>query len=52
MIVPVTEENLMDAARVHAAAWRESHREPYLLAVYASHQPLLTATQDSLLLAG
>lgn len=27
MIVPVTEENLMDAARVHAAAWRDSHRE-------------------------
>ena len=27
MIVPVTEENLMDAARVHAAAWRESHRD-------------------------
>ena len=26
MIVPITEENLMDAARVHAAAWQASHR--------------------------
>lgn len=26
IIVPVTEENLLDAAAVHAAAWRESHR--------------------------
>ena len=27
MIVPVNASNLMDAAEVHAAAWRESHRE-------------------------
>lgn len=26
MIVPITEENLMDAARVHAASWQSSHR--------------------------
>lgn len=26
MIVPITEENLMDAAFVHAEAWRESHK--------------------------
>ena len=25
MILPVTEENLIEAARVHATSWRESH---------------------------
>ena len=36
-ITPVKEENLRDAARVHAAAWRESHREVCSPAFVAAH---------------
>lgn len=39
MIVPITEENLMDAARVHAAAWQVSHRSICARDFVAAHTP-------------
>lgn len=39
MILPVTEENLMAAAEVHAAAWQASHRSFCSPEFVAAHTP-------------
>lgn len=39
MIVSVTPQNLMQAARVHAESWRESHREFCSPDFVAAHTP-------------
>ena len=42
MVIPVTEENLSDAARIHSVSWQESHRafcnEAFILKHDVEHQ--------------
>ena len=42
MVIPVTEENLADAARIHSVSWQESHRafcnEAFILKHDVEHQ--------------
>jgi len=40
MIIPVTAENISDAAYIHSEAWKQSHKEFCSAEFVASHTPL------------